>query len=110
MKYINKYFSSYVSLLIFFVSCLKNSRKALEELRASIFNKFRSSESSKRQQQRMVGLVAALTFNFMVAVGIIFMNKWVRMPKFLYLNQLFVTILVLGILYDYSTFSLFSGT
>ncbi|PPD90719.1 hypothetical protein GOBAR_DD12336 [Gossypium barbadense] len=51
--------------------------KALEDLRASIFNKFRSSESAKRQQQRICGPVAALTFNFMVAVGIIFMNKWV---------------------------------
>ncbi|MBA0806565.1 hypothetical protein Gohar_022437 [Gossypium harknessii] len=51
--------------------------KALEDLRASIFNKFRSSESAKRQQQRICGPIAALTFNFMVAVGIIFMNKWV---------------------------------
>nr|KJB53698.1 hypothetical protein B456_009G001800 [Gossypium raimondii] len=40
--------------------------KALEDLRASIFNKFRSSESAKRQQQRICGPVAALTFNFMV--------------------------------------------
>lgn len=54
------------------------SGRALEDLRASIFNKFRPSESAKTQQQRIWGPVSALTFNFMVAVGIIFMNKWVR--------------------------------
>ncbi|GKV40255.1 hypothetical protein SLEP1_g47922 [Rubroshorea leprosula] len=52
-------------------------RRALEDLRASIFNKFRPSESAKTQQQRIWGPFSALTFNFMVAVGIIFMNKWV---------------------------------
>ncbi|XP_071724583.1 nucleotide-sugar uncharacterized transporter 1-like [Rutidosis leptorrhynchoides] len=51
--------------------------RALEDLRASIFNRFRSSEVAKRQQQRICGPVAALTFNFLVAVGIIFINKWV---------------------------------
>ncbi|KAM7272242.1 hypothetical protein ACFE04_026905 [Oxalis oulophora] len=51
--------------------------RALEELRASIFNRFRSSEVAKRQQQRICGPIAALTFNFIVAVGIIFINKWV---------------------------------
>ncbi|XP_038695196.1 nucleotide-sugar uncharacterized transporter 1 isoform X2 [Tripterygium wilfordii] len=53
------------------------SRHALEDFRASLFNKFRLSENPKRQQQRKCGPVAALTFNFVVAVGIIFMNKWV---------------------------------
>ncbi|GAV59715.1 TPT domain-containing protein [Cephalotus follicularis] len=51
--------------------------RALEDLRASLFNRFRSSEGAKRHQQRICGPVAALTFNFVVAVGIIFMNKWV---------------------------------
>ncbi|KAK7265349.1 hypothetical protein RJT34_32968 [Clitoria ternatea] len=49
--------------------------RALEELRGSLFNEFRSSEGAKRQQQRTCGPAAALFFNFLVAVGIIFMNK-----------------------------------
>ncbi|KAK0572093.1 hypothetical protein LWI29_025916 [Acer saccharum] len=51
--------------------------RALEELQASLFNRFRSSEGAKRQEQRICSPFAALTFNFVVAVGIIFMNKWV---------------------------------
>ncbi|KAL8149440.1 nucleotide-sugar uncharacterized transporter 1-like [Apium graveolens] len=45
--------------------------KALEELRASLFSKLR------RQQQFLVGPAAALTFNFVVSVSIILMNKLV---------------------------------
>uniref|UniRef100_A0A6N2KKP8 Sugar phosphate transporter domain-containing protein n=2 Tax=Salix viminalis TaxID=40686 RepID=A0A6N2KKP8_SALVM len=51
--------------------------RALEELRSSLFSRFRFSESAKRHEQRSCGPVLALTFNFLVAVGIIFMNKWV---------------------------------
>ncbi|KAG5105586.1 hypothetical protein JHK82_042556 [Glycine max] len=51
--------------------------RALEDLRASLFNQFRSSEGAKRQQQRICGPAIALSFNFLVAVGIIFMNKMV---------------------------------
>ncbi|MED6141049.1 hypothetical protein PIB30_099504 [Stylosanthes scabra] len=51
--------------------------RALEELRASLFNEFRSSEGAKRQQQRICGPITALSFNFLVAIGIIFMNKMV---------------------------------
>nr|ACU20592.1 unknown [Glycine max] len=51
--------------------------RALEDLRASLFNQFRSSEDAKRQQQRICGPAIALSFNFLVAVGIIFMNKMV---------------------------------
>ncbi|XP_011014545.1 PREDICTED: plant intracellular Ras-group-related LRR protein 6-like [Populus euphratica] len=47
--------------------------RALEELRSSLFSRFHLSESTKRQQ--LCGLVIALTFNFLVAIGIIFMNK-----------------------------------
>ncbi|XP_019462608.1 PREDICTED: uncharacterized membrane protein At1g06890-like [Lupinus angustifolius] len=50
--------------------------RALENLRASLFNEFRSTEGVKRQQ-RTSGPAAALFFNFLVAVGIIFMNKMV---------------------------------
>ncbi|KAJ6372772.1 hypothetical protein OIU76_027154 [Salix suchowensis] len=49
--------------------------RALEELRSSLFSRFRSSESAKRQ--RSCGPFIALTFNFLVVIGIIFMNKWV---------------------------------
>ncbi|XP_044470894.1 nucleotide-sugar uncharacterized transporter 1 isoform X2 [Mangifera indica] len=51
--------------------------RALEELQASLFNRFRSSEGAKRSEQHIFGPIVALTFNFVVAVGIIFMNKWV---------------------------------
>ncbi|KAG5116701.1 hypothetical protein AAZX31_15G159900 [Glycine max] len=51
--------------------------RALEDLRASLFNQFRSSEGAKRQQQCICGPAIALSFNFLVAVGIIFMNKMV---------------------------------
>ncbi|KAJ4845747.1 hypothetical protein Tsubulata_032860 [Turnera subulata] len=51
--------------------------KALEAVRSSLFNKFRLSESTKRQEQRLYGPVAALSFNFLVAISIIFVNKWV---------------------------------
>ncbi|EYU33722.1 hypothetical protein ABFS82_08G167300 [Erythranthe guttata] len=51
--------------------------RALEELRSSLFNELRTSEGAKRQQQRFCGPVVAMTFNFMVAVGIILGNKLV---------------------------------
>lgn len=51
--------------------------RALEELRGSLFNELRTSEGAKRQQQRFCGPVMAMTFNFMVAVGIILGNKLV---------------------------------
>ncbi|XP_058742825.1 nucleotide-sugar uncharacterized transporter 2 [Vicia villosa] len=51
--------------------------KALEELRSSLYNELRTSEGAKRQQQRYCGPVVALSFNFMVAVGIIMANKLV---------------------------------
>ncbi|XP_010246387.1 PREDICTED: uncharacterized membrane protein At1g06890-like [Nelumbo nucifera] len=51
--------------------------RALEDLRASLYNELRSSEGAKRQQQRICGPTIALTFNFLVSVGIILMNKLV---------------------------------
>lgn len=60
-----------------------NPGRALEDLRSSLFNVFRSPEGAKRQQQQICGPATALTFNFIVAVGIIFMNKLVRMLNFL---------------------------
>eukprot|EP00268_Persea_americana_P014490 TRINITY_DN16455_c0_g1_i1.p1 TRINITY_DN16455_c0_g1~~TRINITY_DN16455_c0_g1_i1.p1 ORF type:complete len:394 (+),score=60.51 TRINITY_DN16455_c0_g1_i1:67-1248(+) len=51
--------------------------KSLEDLRASLFSDLHSSEGAKRLQQRICGPTVALTFNFMVSVGIILMNKLV---------------------------------
>ncbi|PON86392.1 Sugar phosphate transporter domain containing protein [Trema orientale] len=51
--------------------------KALEDLRASLYNELYSSEAANSPRHRICGPAAALTFNFVVAVGIIFMNKLV---------------------------------
>ncbi|OMP01202.1 hypothetical protein COLO4_12067 [Corchorus olitorius] len=48
--------------------------RAMESNQSSLFDKLQSSESTK---QRISAPLAALTFNLVVAVGIIFMNKWV---------------------------------
>ncbi|XP_073148986.1 nucleotide-sugar uncharacterized transporter 2 [Henckelia pumila] len=59
---------------------LHTTGRALEELRSSLYNELRTSEGAKRQQQRFCGPVVAMTFNFMVAVGIILGNKLVSLP------------------------------
>lgn len=51
--------------------------KALEDLRSSLFNELRSSEGARRYQQRICGPTVALTFNFLVSICIILMNKLV---------------------------------
>lgn len=51
--------------------------RALEELRGSLYNDFHTSEGARRQQQKLCGPIVALTFNFVVAVGIIMANKMV---------------------------------
>ncbi|KAM1724474.1 hypothetical protein ACFX11_022916 [Malus domestica] len=51
--------------------------RALEDLRSALFNEFRSSDGARRQQQQLCGPATALTFNFVIAVGIIFVNKLV---------------------------------
>ncbi|XP_073150813.1 nucleotide-sugar uncharacterized transporter 1-like [Henckelia pumila] len=51
--------------------------RALEELRASMFSKLRSLSGAKRPQQSLLGPTIALTFNFLVSVSIILMNKLV---------------------------------
>ncbi|XP_054822496.1 nucleotide-sugar uncharacterized transporter 1 isoform X1 [Prosopis cineraria] len=82
--------------------------RALEELRASLFNEFRSSEGAKRQQQRICGPAVALSFNFLVAVGIIFMNKMVlqtvnfRFPIFLTLIHYLVSWFFMAVLKTFS--------
>lgn len=50
---------------------------SLEELRSTLYNDFSSSEGAKRQQQRYCGPLVAMSFNFMVSVGIIMANKMV---------------------------------
>ncbi|KAJ4907785.1 Nucleotide/sugar transporter family protein [Raphanus sativus] len=88
--------------------------KALEELRASLFNRFRSPETPKRQQQqqqsqhRICGPTLALTFNFLVAISIIFMNKWVlknigfEFPVFLTFIHYTVAYLLMALLKSFS--------
>ncbi|PKA57517.1 putative membrane protein [Apostasia shenzhenica] len=56
---------------------LVESGKTLEDLRASLFSEFQTSEGARRLQQRLCGPTVALTFNFFVSVGIILMNKMV---------------------------------
>ncbi|GFP97449.1 uncharacterized membrane protein at1g06890 [Phtheirospermum japonicum] len=51
--------------------------RALEELRASMFSNLHSITGPKRQQQSLCGPTIALTFNFLVSVSIIMMNKLV---------------------------------
>ncbi|CAM6009371.1 unnamed protein product [Sphagnum balticum] len=50
---------------------------ALEDLQASLISDLRTSEGARRQQQQFCGPTVALTFNFVVSVGIILMNKLV---------------------------------
>ncbi|KAG8365169.1 hypothetical protein BUALT_Bualt18G0076400 [Buddleja alternifolia] len=66
--------------------------RALEELRSSIYNDLRTSDGAKRQQQRLCGPVVAMTFNFMVAIGIIFGNKLV-MGKVGFNYPIFLTLI-----------------
>ncbi|KAF2580170.1 hypothetical protein F2Q68_00000917 [Brassica cretica] len=84
--------------------------KALEDLRASLFNRFRSPETPKRQQQthRVCGPTVALTFNFFVAISIIFMNKWVlknigfEFPVFLTFIHYVVAFTLMALLKSFS--------
>lgn len=69
-------FSFQLTILVKFLI----SGRSLEDLRGSLFSKFRSPEGAKRQQHRSCGPAVALTFNFFVAVNIIFMNKLVGIP------------------------------
>ncbi|KAH8951941.1 hypothetical protein BDL97_09G057800 [Sphagnum fallax] len=50
---------------------------ALEDLRASLMSDLRTSEGARQQQQQFCGPTVALTFNLVVSVGIILMNKLV---------------------------------
>ncbi|KGN65499.1 nucleotide-sugar uncharacterized transporter 1 [Cucumis sativus] len=77
--------------------------RSLEDLRGSLFSKFRSPEGAKRQQQRSFGPAVALTFNFFVAVSIIFMNKLVlktvgfKFPIFLSFIHYFISWILMAI-------------
>ncbi|KAK9268313.1 hypothetical protein L1049_000061 [Liquidambar formosana] len=82
--------------------------RALEEIRSSLYNELRTSEGAKRQQQRFCGPIVALTFNFMVAVGIIMANKLVmgkvgfNFPIFLTLIHYFTAWVLLAIFKAFS--------
>lgn len=56
--------------------------RALEEIRGALYNELRTSGAAKRQQQRFCGPVVAMTFNFVVSVGIILTNKLVSSFSF----------------------------
>lgn len=58
-------------------SDLTERGKAIEDLRASLFSELRTSDGAKKLQQRVCGPAVALSFNFLVSVGIIMMNKLV---------------------------------
>lgn len=60
---------------------VRNAARELEELRVSLVSELRTSEGAKRQQQQFCGPSVALTFNFLVSVGIILMNKLVSHPS-----------------------------
>ncbi|KAK4754926.1 hypothetical protein SAY87_008683 [Trapa incisa] len=78
--------------------------RALEELRASLYHEFQSPDGAKRQQQRLCRPFVALTFNFVIAVGIIFTNKLVlknvgfQFPIFLTFIHYTVSWLLMAIL------------
>ncbi|GAB2284795.1 hypothetical protein Dimus_019248 [Dionaea muscipula] len=78
--------------------------KALEEFRGYLYNDISTSESGRRMQQRVCGPVVAMTFNFMVAVGIILTNKMVmgkvgfNFPIFLTLIHYSVAWMLMAIL------------
>ncbi|KAL8489001.1 hypothetical protein ACS0TY_024585 [Phlomoides rotata] len=86
--------------------------RALEELRSSMFSKFRSISGSKRQQQSLWGPTIALTFNFLVSVSIILMNKQVLVnvgfnyPIFLTFIHYVVSWLIMALLKTLSILSL----
>ncbi|KAK6259176.1 hypothetical protein SCA6_013650 [Theobroma cacao] len=85
--------------------------RALESNQSLLFDNLHSCESSERQQQRICGPLAALTFNLVVAVGIIFMNKWVlknvgfQFPVFLTVIHYAVSWALMAILNFFSLFS-----
>ncbi|XP_012071070.1 nucleotide-sugar uncharacterized transporter 2 isoform X2 [Jatropha curcas] len=66
--------------------------RALEELRSSLYNEFRTSEGAKKHQQRFCGPIVAMTFNFLVAVGVIMTNKLV-MGKIGFNFPIFLTLI-----------------
>lgn len=76
------------SAWIFTSDQLLISGRALEELRGVLYSELRTSEGAKRQQQRLCGPAVAMTFNFLVAVGIIMANKLVCNPSFPLLSML----------------------
>lgn len=80
-------FSSSSAFIVFLILSTKlfpvfsvKSGRALEDLRASLFSELRTCEGANHLQQRICGPTVALSFNFLVSVGIIMMNKLVRFP------------------------------
>ena len=70
----------------------------MEELQTSLFSELHNSEGAKRLQQRFCGLEVVLTFNFMVVVSIIMMNKLVGSHI---IQLVFILNLVLSLINNY---------
>lgn len=85
-----KWITFWICLYILFVG------RALEELRSSLYNELKTSEGAKRQQQRFCGPVVAMSFNFVVAVGIILANKLVKLTLLWIWNSSCVYVLLLN--------------
>ncbi|GAB2230387.1 hypothetical protein Droror1_Dr00014650 [Drosera rotundifolia] len=86
----------------------KITGRASEEIRGSLYDDLRTSESARKMQQRVCGPVVAMSFNFMLAVGIILTNKMVmgkigfNFPIFLTLIHYIVAWMLMAILKAFS--------
>nr|AJP06337.1 NST1 [Pinus tabuliformis] len=77
--------------------------KVLNELRASLFNDLRTSDGLKHQQHRFCGPRLALSFNFLVAVGIIMINK-LLLGKVGFNYPIFLTLVHYGLSWIFMAF------
>lgn len=77
--------------------------RVLNELRASLFNDLRTSDGVKHQQHRFCGPRVALSFNFIVAVGIIMINK-LLLGKVGFNFPIFLTLVHYGVSWIFMAF------
>lgn len=75
----------------------------LNELRASLFNDLCTSDGLKHQQHRFCGPRVALSFNFLVAVGIIMINK-LLLGKVGFNYPIFLTLVHYGLSWIFMAF------
>nr|ADE77531.1 unknown [Picea sitchensis] len=77
--------------------------RVLNELSASLFNDLRTSDGVKHQQQWFCGPRMALSFNFIVAVGIIMINK-LLLGKVGFNYPIFLTLVHYGLSWIFMAF------